>query len=163
MDGAAPSPGLLALLGRERRRALRGMDGAQLVLLRLRPASGRAPADGAALFDGVAEDCDSVVTLAPDTVVLHLPGASPSLARDCLRRAMARPEASGSAALLATLPASIWASADHAGVAGEHARRQAACRPGAPVRRVVLQERAGTDMARVTADERSFLLSPLRP
>ncbi len=161
MDRGAPPSALLALLGRERRRALRGMDGSQLVLLRLQP--GRAAETAASVLTDLAEECDSVLAPAPDMVILHLPGAGPAMARACLKRVLARPETDGAVALLASLPAAAWERAEPAAIAEEIRRRLDDCLPGERVRRIVLMDRRGADTARVTADERSFLLSPLRP
>ncbi len=163
-DGIFATHELLELFSRERRRALRGLDESQLILLRLHPAPGATPADIPTLLARIAQECDSVLALDRHTSGLHLPGASPSLAQARLRKILSLPDVQnmGVAALLVTLPAALWENANPASVIEEVGRRLELCEPGARARRVTLTHRQEHDPARVTCDERSFLLSPLR-
>ncbi|MDO5536835.1 MAG: hypothetical protein Q4F72_04840 [Desulfovibrionaceae bacterium] len=160
---SAGRDGLRTLLSAESRRFLRGLGESQLVFLRFFPSADGAFADAAALLGRCAQECDTVICLDDGTAALHMPASGQAQARACLRKALAAAGGSreASCALLATLPAGLWDSATPAQVLKELSAQLALCAPGAATRHFIVREQEERDEARVSAAERSFLLSPL--
>lgn len=156
---------LLHLLQAEHQRFQRkpssGLCTVQLVVLRPAFSSGKAQADACADITGLVQECDSVIALDKETLGLFLPAASLSLARSFLSKVLASLAPQKTQCLLITIPDSAWDDFCPSEIVD---RIRAELKKGGGTRQarhIVLGEDKPCDQSRVSAEERSFLLSPL--
>ncbi len=172
---------LVCLLASEHRRFKRrlfpGMSAetAPVQLVVLRPAFSSAAARENALPDACAgikslvQECDSVIALDRETLALFLPRASLQLARSFLKKALASLAPQTAQGLLVTITESAFDDFSPAEIGDRiRAELQKDCKAGQTgqqkrkqARHIVLGGDRPCDQARVSAEERSFLLSPL--
>ena len=171
---AAQKTDLLCLLSAEHRRVKRrlcpdlasglssGLSSVQLVVLRtaFAPGTGQeALPQARAGITGLVQECDSVIALDKETLGLFLPCATLPLARSFLKKALAILAPQKVQGLLVTIEDTAF---EDLGPSEIEARiraelKKGACRAG----HIVLGGDSACDQSRVSAEERSFLLSPL--
>ena len=134
----------------------------QLVVLRtaFAPGTGQeALPQARAGITGLVQECDSVIALDKETLGLFLPCATLPLARSFLKKALAILAPQKVQGLLVTIEDTAF---EDLGPSEIEARiraelKKGACRAG----HIVLGGDSACDQSRVSAEERSFLLSPL--
>ncbi len=172
---AAQETDLLCLLSAEHRRVKRrlcpdlasglssGLSSVQLVVLRTafapETAGQEALTQARAGITGLVQECDSVIALDKETLGLFLPCATLPLARSFLKKALAILAPQKVQGLLVTIEDTAF---EDLGPSEIEARiraelKKGACRAG----HIVLGGDSACDQSRVSAEERSFLLSPL--
>ena len=160
--GGKPGACLLQVFRAEERRRRRGLAENQIVVLRASDQESSIPALREALALEAME-CDSIVELDQETCALHLPSASQRWAEGCLKKALARLSLPGVKSLLVSLPQDIWETHTPQKVLNlileELAREPEADSDCPQKRRLSLHKGLPEDEARVSAQERSFLLS----
>lgn len=166
---AAQAKDLLCLLEAEHRRFKRrlssdlsyGLPSVQLVVLRPAFSPGKAQADTCASLAGLVQECDSVIAIDKDTLGLFLPCASLKLARSFLKKALAILAPQKVQGLLVTIEDTAFEdlcpSEIPARIRAELEKGVSSGKAG----HIVLGGDSACDQSRVSAEERSFLLSPL--
>ena len=159
--GGKPGACLLQVFRAEELRRRRGLAENQIVVLQASD-QGCIPALREALAPEAME-CDSIVELDQETCALHLPSASQRWAEGCLKKALARLSLPGVKSLLVSLPQDIWETHTPQKVLNlileELAREPEEDSDCPQKRRLSLHKMIPEDEARVSAQERSFLLS----
>ncbi len=166
---ATQAKDLLYLLEAEDRRIKRrlssvlssGLPSVQLVVLRPAFLPGKGQADNCASLAGLVQECDSVIAIDQETLGLFLPCASLKLARSILKKALACLAPQKVQGLLVSIPDSAF---DDFCPSEISARIRAELKKGgatSKARHIVLGGDSPCDQSRVSAEERSFLLSPL--
>ena len=167
---AAQETDLLCLLSAEHRRVKRrlcpdlssGLSSVQLVVLRtaFAPGTGQeALPQARAGITGLVQECDSVIALDKETLGLFLPCATLPLARSFLKKALSILAPQKVQGLLVTIEDTAF---EDLGPSEIEARIRAELKKGAGrAGHIVLGGDSACDQSRVSAEERSFLLSPL--
>ncbi len=138
-----------------------GVSSVQLVVLRATFSHGQAQSDACAGIRSLVQECDSVIALDRETLVLFLPCASLALARSFLKKALACLAPIKAQGLLVTIKDSAF---DDFCPSEIEAQIRAELTKGGSLgrtRNIVLGGDKLCDQSRVSAEERSFLLSPL--
>ncbi len=157
---------LLNLLAAEHRRIKRRASGissgpglVQLVVLRPGFLQGKAQADTCTAIKSLVQECDSVIAIDKETLGLFLPCASLALARSFLKKALASLAPQKAQGLVITISDSAWDDFCPSDI--EDRIRAELTKGGTRQKHIVLGRDKLSDQARVSAAERSFLLSPL--
>lgn len=138
-----------------------GLSSVQLVVLRPAVPAVNAQADACAGIRSLVQECDSVIAIDRETIGLFLPCATLPLARSFLKKALAGLAPLKAQGLLVTIKDSAFD--DFCPSEIEEQIRAELTKGGSTgrTRHIVLGGDNLCDQSRVSAEERSFLLSPL--